>query len=267
MKIDLTRAAGFPLSLDTDANDLTAAGDVRFDRLARRASELASVLFEPDGLAPATELYWLFPLRDAGSAAPALDRVGLTYSCVLLPSLKVGREYVKTQGHYHPAMPGSAIPYPEVYTHLWGESLLLLQRPAAASADRIVDCAVVALRDGTTVTIPPGYAHILINPSPRPAVVAGLYSRAFAPVYQPISELAGAAYYLVDEAGQRAVPNPRYPDRPPLRWLADLAGTPFAPPDGDRPLWTSFLGEPARYDFLSDAEAARLRFPVEGEAP
>jgi hypothetical protein len=52
-----------------------------------------------------------------------------------------------------------------------------------------------------------------------------------------------------------------------LRRLADLAATPFAPPDGDRPLWASFLADPSRYAFLSDAEAARRRFLAEGNAP
>ena len=267
MTVDLSPAAGFPLALDTEARDLIAAGDVRFGRVARRTADLVSVLLEPDGLAPAAELYWLFPLEDAGPASRVLAEAGLTFSCVLLPPLKVGREFVKSQGHYHPSMPGSALTYPEVYTHLWGEILLLLQRRAGDDADLLDDCVLIDLRDSGTVTIPPGYAHILINPSSQPAAIAGLYSRAFSPVYEPIARMAGAAYYLIDDAGVRAIPNARYTAPPPLRQLSHPAGTTFAPPDGDRPLWTSFLAEPARYDFLSYAEAARLRFPVEGEAP
>jgi glucose-6-phosphate isomerase len=110
--------------------------------------------------------------------------------------------------------------------------------------------------------IPPGYAHILINPTNEPAVVAGLYSRSFKGSYDPITEMAGAAYFLLDHGGEQVVSNPRYTDRPPLRRLTNLIGTPFEPPNGNRPLWSSFLEDPSRYAFLSDPRAARLLFAV-----
>jgi glucose-6-phosphate isomerase len=266
MQVDLSNAAGFPLTLDTETGEIVGRGTVRFGRISRRLSDLAPVLFEADGLAPTTELYWNFPLLDAGPATAILDEHGLTFSCVLLPPLKIGREYVKTQGHYHPSMPNSDIPYPEVYTHLWGEPSLLLQRRLDDRADRVDDCALIALRDGVTVTIPPGYAHILINPSRQPAAIAGLYSRAFSPIYEPVIRMAGAAYYLIGDTDEQVIPNPRYAAHPPLQRLTDPTGTRFAPPDRDRPLWTSFLADPARYVFLSDPEAARRHFPMEADA-
>ena len=82
--------------------------------------------------------------------------------------------------------------YPEVYAHLFGEPLLLLQRRRADLADQIDDCVLIVLKDGSKVTIPPGYAHILINPSERPALVVGLYSQSFSPVYEPIVQMGGA---------------------------------------------------------------------------
>jgi glucose-6-phosphate isomerase len=257
--------AGFPITLDTRSGEITTSGVVRFDRVSRRAADLATVLFDADGLAPTTEIYWTLPLADAGPATATLDEFGLTYSCVLLPPLRVGREYVKTQGHYHPAMPNSDLSYPEVYTHLWGEPSLLLQRRAGGEADRIDDCLLIELRDGAAVTIPPGYAHILINPGGQPAAVAGLYSRAFSPDYAPIARMAGAAYFLIDDDGVRAIANPRYTNPPPLRRLDDTAGTPFSPPNSARPLWTSFLADPARYAFLTDPDEARRRFATEND--
>jgi glucose-6-phosphate isomerase len=262
MQVDLTGAAGFPLTLDTESGALTGEGAVTFGRIARRLADLKPVLFDPDGVAPGTELYSTYPLVDAGPATDVLDARDLTYSCVLLPPLKIGREFVKTQGHYHPPMPGSDVQYPEVYTHLWGEPALLLQRRRDGRADRIDDCVLIELRGGDSVTIPPGYAHILINRSRQPALIAGLYSRAFAPNYEPILRVAGAAYYLIDDE-PATVPNPRYADHPPLRCLTDPAGTAFAPPDQGRTLWMSFLADPARYDFLSHAAAARRRFGTE----
>jgi hypothetical protein len=75
--------------------------------------------------------------------------------------------------------------------------------------------------------------------------------------------MAGAAYYLIDDAETPVIPNPRYATHPPLQRMTDPAGTRFAPPDADQPLWTSFLADPVRYDFLADARAARRRFPSE----
>jgi hypothetical protein len=103
----------------------------------------------------------------------------------------------------------------------------------------------------------------VINPTRQPAAIAGLYSRAFAPIYEPVVRMAGAAYYLVDDARTPVIPNPRYATHPPLQRVTNPAGTWFAPPDDARPLWTSFLADPDRYDFLSDAGAARRRFTSE----
>jgi glucose-6-phosphate isomerase, archaeal len=262
MKVDLSDVAGFRLALDLLTHELTASGPVRLDRVTRRQADLAPVLLEPDGLAPTTELYWNFPLLDAGPASDVLEQTGLTFSCVLLPALKIGREYVKTQGHYHPPMPGSDISYPEIYAHLWGEPSLILQRRLGDRADMIDDCVLLELRDGAIVTIPPGYAHILINPSRQPAAIAGLYSRAFSPLYEPIVRMAGAAYYLIDDGGEQAIPNSRYTARPLLRRLGDFAGTPFQPPDGKRPLWSSFLSDPGGYSFLAQPDFARRQFSL-----
>ena len=263
MQVDLSDAAGFPLTLDTKSGELAAGDAIAFGRVARRLADLQSVLLESDGFSPDTEIYWTYPLVDAGPAAAALDQLELTYSCVLLPPLKIGREFAKTQGHYHPPMPGSDVQYPEVYTHLWGEPSLLLQRRRGDRAEHVDDCVLIELRRGDSVTIPPGYAHILINRSRQPAAIAGLYSRAFAPIYEPVIRVAGAAYYLIDDAVAPVIPNPNYADHPPLRRLIDPTGTRFEPPDKDRTLWSSFLADPARYGFLSDPEAARHRFSEE----
>ena len=266
MQVDLSSAAGFPLMLDTVHGALTGGGSIHFGRVARRLADLKPVLFEPDGVAPDIEVYWTYPLLDAGPATGALAERDLTYSCVVLPPLKIGREFVKTQGHYHPPMPGSDIEYPEVYTHLWGEPDLLLQRRKNGEPNRLDDCVLVQLRAGNSITIPPGYAHILINRSQQAAAIAGLYSRAFAPIYEPLNRVAGAAFYLIDDSATPVIVNPNYADYPPLRRLTDLAGTAFEPPDPGRTLWISFLSDPVPYDFLVDPVAAQRRFGQETDS-
>jgi glucose-6-phosphate isomerase len=109
LKIDLTPQAGFDLFLEPSTLDVATPGEVHFIQETRRVRDLRTVLFEPDALSEDTVLYWNYKLDRAGEAGPFFQRLGLTFGLVLLPPLQVGREYVKTHGHYHSMMPGSTI--------------------------------------------------------------------------------------------------------------------------------------------------------------
>jgi glucose-6-phosphate isomerase len=233
--------------------DIQTGDGIRFERAVRTRKQMQSVLMAPEAILDATELYFNFVLANAGRYGDAFTRYNLTFALVLLPSLKIGLEYVKTHGHYHPNQPGSQIAYPEVYTHYYGDLYLLMQRRIDQRPDELEDCVLYKMQPGRSITIPPGYFHILINPSGQPALMAGLYCRDSFPQYEQIQEMAGAAYYLIEVNGQeKVVANPRYSRRPPLRLLADLQRTPFAPPHEHLPLWSAFVREPQAYAMLSD---------------
>jgi glucose-6-phosphate isomerase len=224
------------------------------------------VLLEPQALPQDTPFYWNYTLTDAGIDAPLFQREKLTFGLVLLPPMMAGSEFVKTHGHYHACMPGSQAAYPEVYTHYYGEMYLLLQRRRDESPSHLDDLVLFSMQPGQSITIPPGYAHILINPSDRPALMAGLYTPLSGHIYEPIREMAGAALYLVRQNGRESlIPNQHYTDCPPLRRLnfTTLAGTPFTPPDPGQPLWASFVSDPSRYAFITSAEAAHRYFLFE----
>jgi glucose-6-phosphate isomerase len=122
-----------------------------------------------------------------------------------------------------------------------------MQRRIGERPDELEDCVLYKMQPGRSITIPPGYFHILINPSDKPALIAGLYCRDSFPQYDQIQEMAGAAYYIIEVDGQeKVVANPRYTRRPPLRLLADLQSTPFTPPHEHLPLWTAFVNERRR---------------------
>jgi oxalate decarboxylase/phosphoglucose isomerase-like protein (cupin superfamily) len=266
MPVDLSAVAGFPLLFDPGTLTLVTNGGLRLDRQARRIAQMEAVLLEPRARPPDETVYWIGRLYDDVCPEPLLAPARLAFGYVLVASLKIGSEYAKTQGHYHPAMPGSRMSYPEVYTHYYGRLYLLLQRRANGQADRLDDVVLIDMQPGQSYMVPPGYAHILINPSQQPALMAGLYCTDFAADYDPIRSLAGAAYYLVDEAGQeRSLPNARYERAPNLRRLSDVAGTRFAPPDKGQPLWQSFWQRPERYRFLTNAEAAGQYYPEEDQ--
>jgi len=293
LNIDLSEYTGFPLSFDPESMEIHTAQGIRFAREPRYSKEMAPVQappgLAPEGMAqagpapageqaqqiaapPAAPLegdpvhYWNLKLEQAGAFTSLFDQRHLTIGLVLLPPGKVGPghaggEYIKTHGHYHSPIPGSAIGYPEVYTHYFGSLYLLLQRRAHPDAPDPDDCVLYAMQPGKSILIPPGYAHIVINPSTRPGLIAGLYSLDSVHEYALIDRMGGAAYYILDRDGQECiVPNPRYTNPPPLRRLSTLEGTSFAPPEASLPLWTSFVQNPKRYDFLFDPAAAQRYF-------
>ena len=264
--IDLTPLAGFPLLLKPDTLEVVTPGDIQFTRETRRIGEMRPILREPEALPAGTAVYWNYKLREAGRAELEFRELGLTFGLVCLPPLKIGREYVKTHGHYHSTMPGSQIGFPEVYTHFYGQLYLYMQRRQHGSAYLLDDCVIYRMIPGHSIMIPPGYAHILINPSGSPALMAGLYALDAAHDYHPIREMAGGAYYFIEEDGHVGViPNPRYAACPPLREIEELTETRFAPPAGNRPLWSSFIEDPQSFAFITNPNLAGLQFQNEDQ--
>ena len=266
MVIDLTPKAGFPLQIDTQSLEVRAGGGISFELQPRLVDEIRPVLFETDSLPSGMPFYWNYKLVQAGSADQLFQGKRLTFGLVLLPALKAGAEYVKTHGHYHSCMPGSQIAYPEVYTHYYGELYLLMQRRDQGRALELDDCVLYRMVPGKSIMVPPGYAHILINPSLKPALMGGLYSLDSIHDYAPIRAAAGGAYFFIEEAGlEKFLPNRRYTRNPPLQLISDPAGTRFAPPDESQPLWQSFAAEPQRYAFITDPVMARRQFLPEDQ--
>jgi len=276
LNIDLSQYTGFPLSFDPESMEIHTAEGIRFVREARYRLEMAPVLApaaltqaELEAQAPfegSPVHYWNLKLEQAGAFTSLFDRRRLTIGLVLLPPGQVGGEFIKTHGHYHSPIPGSAIGFPEVYTHYFGTLYLLLQRRAHPEAPEPDDCVLYEMQPGKSILIPPGYAHIIINPSSQPGMIAGLYSLDSIHEYALIDRMGGAAYYVLERDGQECtVPNPRYTNPAPLRRLSDLEGTAFAPPEASLPLWTSFVQDPQRYDFLFDAAAAQRYFDLQDQ--
>jgi glucose-6-phosphate isomerase len=262
MKIDLSSIAGFSLTFDPQDLTLGDGAEIEFKRNVRRAADLAQVLMSPSAVDSQTELYYLDEtILHIPEQQAVLDRHRLTYSTVLLPALQIGSEFVKTHGHYHPALPGSDFEFPEVYTQLYGTLLLMMQKRSDENPELIEDCAITTMTPGYVITIPPGYAHILINPTSEPALMAGLYGKDFKPDYGPVRARQGLAYYIVaSENGYSVIANPRYQDVPPLRQLGDLSGTIFEAPYPTEPVWQAYLDHPELYAFLTQPLAVQEKF-------
>ena len=117
------------------------------------------------------------------------------------------------------------------------------------------------MRPGAVITIPPGYAHMQINPSSQPSITAGLYGRNIKPLFDFYKNKRGFAYYILESSeGYEVVGNSNYPTAPPLRWLDQLQGTQFEAVESDTPLWLSFNRRAQDYQFLVDSTAVGTKF-------
>ena len=172
---------------------------------------MKDVLYDQEWAASAenVELYYMY--RDLYLSRADRDRLrdqGLRYDITIIPPMMLGREFVKTAGHYHPLVPGEDGTYPEVYEVLEGEAAYLLQK------EDLSDVVVVRATAGDNVLIPPGYGHITINRSNKRLKMANFVCRDFGSLYEPIKKAGGGAYFLTTEGFVR---NKRCSQASPIR--------------------------------------------------
>ncbi len=173
--------------------------------------DMKDVLYDQEWAASAenAELYYMY--RDLYLSRSDRDRLqdqGLRYDITIIPPLMLGKEFVKTAGHYHPLVPGGDVTYPEVYEVLEGEAAYLLQK------EDLSDVVVVRAAAGDKVLIPPGYGHITINRSNKRLKMANFVCRDFGSLYEPIKKVGGGAYFLTTEGFVR---NKRCSQASPIR--------------------------------------------------
>lgn len=158
--------------------------------------DMKDVIFDRNWLEAADniELYYMY--RDlflSRSDEKKLIEQGLRYDITIIPPRMLGREYIKTAGHYHPLVPGGSITYPELYEVLEGEALYLMQKRDLS------DILVVNASAGDKVLVPPNYGHITINRSNKTLKMANFVARNFSSLYDPIKDRAGGAYFFTTD--------------------------------------------------------------------
>ena len=83
------------------------------------------------------------------------EKNNIRYDITIIPPRLLGKEFVKTKGHYHS---GS---YGELYKVISGEGIFLVQKK------NIKDIYFVRAKRGEYILIPPYYGHTILNPSPK----------------------------------------------------------------------------------------------------
>ncbi|MGC9444012.1 MAG: glucose-6-phosphate isomerase family protein [Candidatus Methanospirareceae archaeon] len=237
-----------------------AFGERTFTPLVRTLGEMREVLYDQGFLVSASmdtePLYYMFREVAKNEAdAQQITALELRYDLTIIPPLKLGLEFVKTAGHYHPCVPGSKLTYPEIYEVLAGEAHYLLQQREAGEngGEAITDVIVIQARPGDKVIIPPNYGHVTINPTNTTLKMANWVARSFSSIYDPYKERGGAAYFeltsrkFVRNERYKAVPAIRFL-RPTATWLEEVGLSTVIP-------MYELLQEPTKLEFLLKPDA------------
>ncbi len=180
----------------------------------RRLSDIKGLLYDKayEETAADFDLYYMY--RDLSKNAFDKEKIAshhLRYDITIIPPNMLGKEYIKTAGHFHPNFSNSNLSYPEIYEVLEGCATYFMQK------DDFSDTYVVEASAGEKVIIPPNYGHITINRKKERIVMGNWVCSDFSSQYGPIKEKGGGAYFLTINGW---IKNPKYENHPPLRTIS-----------------------------------------------
>ena len=235
-------------------------GDRTFTPVVRTLGEMKEVLYDKGFVVSAsmdeTPLYYMFrEVAENDLDEEKIQALGLRYDVTIIPPLKLGLEFVKTAGHYHPFVPGSNLTYPEIYEVLEGEAHYLLQKreEVECGGEAITDVILIPAHRGDKVIIPPNYGHVTINPANTTLKMANWVARSFSSIYDPYKERGGAAYFELTSG--KLVRNERYETVPEFRILRPFATwLKYVRLSTTIPMY-ELLQEPSNLEFLLKPEA------------
>lgn len=228
-------------------------GTKRIKPIIRMLFDMKDVIYDKEWLSKAKnmELYYMYrDLSLSKNDALAIKEQGIRYDITVIPPRMLGREFVKTAGHYHPLIKGMALTYPEIYEVLNGEAMFLMQK---TEGDEVKDIILVKAGAGDKVIILPNYGHISINASNKVLKMANFVARDFESIYEPIKEKGGSAYFVLENG---IVKNPCYKDVPEIRSLEPANAKIGLPRSKEmyglvrEPKKLEFLTKPQEYEWL-----------------
>ena len=166
----------------------------RFKPDIRYAHDLRPVLYQPEMLEDDFPAYFMYrdSYRNDGERR-LIEEARLRFDYTITPPNMIGREYIKTYGHYHPK--AGDLSYPEVYQVLEGRAVFLLQKRGEKD-DIIENFAVVEVDQGEIIIVPPEYGHVMVNKTDERLITSNWVCRDFRSIYEPYTNFRGACYYL-----------------------------------------------------------------------
>lgn len=231
--LNLSQLIGLNVTL-TDANLLSFGENVSREEFStRKQSDLAEVVHDKSISLSDEPAYFMYRnVRATGDEKELQDR-SLRFDLTVIPGGMLGKEYMKTLGHYHPKKPGTAYSYPELYYVASGQATYIMQRKLADN--RVDDVILARVTAGNAIVMPPNYGHVTVNELGEPLVMANWVEATFESEYKDYKNLQGASYYLIDKFGTaETMANQHYINSPQIREMKakpkifeEMAGMPI----------------------------------------
>lgn len=239
---DLSKISGLPIKLE-DIGLVFDQEEFPVEPKTRTLTEARDVYLDKE--AEDRDLYFMYRYFEGEKESEKFENSKLEYDLTVFNPGKVGKEFIKTSGHYHGYVPGTELSYPEVYEVIEGEIEYLLQtRP---DNEGTVDVIIVSAKPGEKVVVPPGCGHISVNKGKGIAVSSNLQFRDLPATadYEAIKTYSGGALFLTDKGWEN---NEQYKIRS-LRNVTPREKFEWGLEKG-KPLYTSFTEDPSKFDFL-----------------
>lgn len=242
--INLSEFVPFELVVDKNTGLITKADEIHLEYASRKIAEMSSVIYDQDWLKEiqdTIDLYFMYRDFTRDEDKELFKQYNIRFDITIIPPFKLGKELVKTAGHFHPEIK-EGVSYPEVYEVMHGEGIYLLQNESIKNDT--IEIIIINGNKGDQILIPPGFGHITINPSTsEPLIMNNLVSSKFSSIYGSIKEKKGAAYLLLE--GDEWIKNPNYTHK--------LDITTKEPTMLDsKPFYLSFLENPNKWIFLNE---------------
>lgn len=213
MSKDLSEKVGLPVTL-TDDNHLEFGDGVVFDgESVRKMSDLAIVAADDKLDIDDTPAYFMYRNVHRPEDEQKILSNNQRFDLTVIPAGRLGKEFIKTSGHYHPEKEGTGVEYPELYYVISGQATYLMQKHEKDGT--ISDVIVSRVKPGEAIVMPLNYGHVTINELDEPLVMANWVEKNFKSEYGDFETKRGAAYYL--NADGKVSKNPNYNNLPELK--------------------------------------------------
>lgn len=178
----------------------------------RTMDEMREVLMDTNLITP-QDLYYMYRDVHAVNDEPLLKQYNLRYDVTVIRPEKLGKELMKTAGHYHP------YDFGELYEVVFGECFCMMQKPDREDPSLIEEVIVVKAKAGQKIAIPPHFGHILVNPGPNALITSNWVSSRFSSDYSLYKKAGGAAYFITEENGKvEFIPNKYFKALPEIEF-------------------------------------------------
>ncbi|NHJ86486.1 MAG: glucose-6-phosphate isomerase [Asgard group archaeon] len=244
----------YELIFDPNSNHIIKADDIELKYSTRKLFDMKDVIYDKEWVKQQKEnieLYYMYRDFTREDDKEIFQKYSIRFDITIIPPNKLGSEYVKTAGHFHPEI-SEGLSYPEVYEVMSGKGLYLLQKEQKDIGKKRLkkknieplEVIVITAKKGDQILIPPGYGHVTINPSNDTTLVMNnLVSSKFSSLYDIIEKKHGASYfYHRNDVWFR---NPNYNDKIILKEKEPKKVS-------TKPFYLSFLENPESWIYLNE---------------